>query len=143
MRARYSGAPPRARSLGVQSAGLRPRPGSRNCVSLQQQRFLAAYLAEQVDAARLIERGTQPRELDRLLLVRVRRDRLPQRTQILDPARIGLRPDLELEQLDLDLGVIAVKLQGLLAAMRVVAQHRIDNVLLRQRMRGEHALQLG
>src|SRR5215212_3395259 len=117
MPARYSGAPPRARSLGAQSAGLRPRPGSRNRVSLQQQRFLAAHLAEQVDAARVVERGAQPRELDRLLLVRVRCDRLPQRTQILDPARVALRLNLELEQLDLDLGVIAVKLQGLLAAM--------------------------
>src|SRR3954463_9611435 len=113
MPARYSGASPRARSLGARNAGPTPRPASRNRVSLQQQGLLAAHLAEQVDAARIIERGAQPRKLDGFLLVCVRRDRLPQRTQILDPARVVLRLDLELEQLDLDLGVIAVELQGL------------------------------
>src|SRR6476661_8013518 len=104
MPARYSGAPPRARSLGAQNAGLQPRLGSLCQMFLQQQRLLAADLAEQVDAARVVERGAQPRKLDGLLLVRMRRDRLSQRAQILDPARVVLRLDLELEQLDLDLG---------------------------------------
>src|ERR1051325_11387717 len=120
MPARYSGAPPRARNLGVRSAEWQPKLASRNRVSLEQQRLLAAHLAEQVDAARVVERGAQPRKLDGFLLVRMRRENLPQRAQIADPARVILRLDLEFEQLDLDLGVVAIELQRLLAAMRVV-----------------------
>src|SRR3954452_9127340 len=113
MTARYSGSAPGARSLpggftGT-SAALTPRPTSFHRVLLEQQRFLAAHLAKQVDAAGIVERGAQPRELDCFLLVRVRRENLPQRAQIADPARVVLRLDLEFEQLDLDLGVVAVK----------------------------------
>src|SRR4051795_1095529 len=113
MAARYSGSAPGARSLPRASAGSTPRPLSFRRVSLQQQRLLAAHLAEQGDAAGIVERGAQPRELDRFLLMRMRREDLPQRAQIADPARVGLRLDLELEHLDLDLGVVAVELQRL------------------------------
>src|SRR5260370_35865279 len=90
--------------LGAGPGRLGPGPGRR----LQQHRLLAADLAEQVGAARLVERGAQLRELDLLLLARMRRDHVMQGAQILHPARVVLWLVLELEQLDLHLGMVAI-----------------------------------
>src|SRR5438105_6853287 len=92
-------------------------------------------LAEQIGLPPLIEGGAKLREFDLFFFTRVLREDPPELADALDPARIVLRLMLEFEEPHLDVGMLSVKLLGLLCTMRVVVQHRIDDVLLGEGMR--------